>query len=98
MAYRNDIITCGTYASPIFYYLFPGENFNTKHGLNPGDVVGIKQGAGGQNFVQYIDLGAGSVNGITFIPDPTNPIQIEIGWFRCGAKGRDVNVRGKTSS
>lgn len=79
--YRNDIFTPGKE-----YYQFDGENFNTKWGLNPGDVVGIKAG-----FYPNIDLGLGVTDGITFVNDGG---VAQIGWFGLGAGAKNCKMLG----
>lgn len=94
--YRNDIIICGTHASPTNYYQFAGQDFNTVNGLLAGDTVAIKVGASGQNFIEYIDLGLGSSSGITLVPDSANTTVVEIGWIGLGDNAMNWTVNGKT--
>jgi hypothetical protein len=96
MAYRNDIFKCGTVTNPNWYY-GGDENFMTKWGLSPGDVVGIKQGPNGENYLSNIDLGNSTVNGITFTNDPSNTVQIQLGWFGLGRNAQNVKFLGNSN-
>lgn len=94
MAYRNDIFKPGTKEKPGHYYAPAGEDFMTKWNLRPGDMVGIKQGPNGENFMNNIDIGNASLRGITFINDASNTKPIEIGWFGMGSRCVDVKFLG----
>jgi hypothetical protein len=89
--YRNDIFIPGTKASPTWYYAVSGEDFMAKWGLLPGDTVAFKIGANGEDYMNNVDLGNAKVSGITFINDPSNKTQFQLGWFGMG--GRCVNVK-----
>jgi len=94
--YRTDVFTCGTKAVPTSYYLFADQDLNKLYNLLPGDTIAIKIGTNGENYISSIDLGPGTSDGLTLIPDTSNKKEVEIGWLGLGGKATNWTINGKT--